>query len=49
MDPDEARAVLGKSCYANSIDRLDADQTFSAAFDGVKLGPLTVGEGRQRH
>ncbi|MES4889638.1 AraC family transcriptional regulator [Streptomyces sp. NPDC096012] len=44
VDPDEARSVLGKTYYDNSIDRLDSGQAFSAAFDVVRLGPLTVGE-----
>ncbi|MEU0971069.1 hypothetical protein ABZ357_38790, partial [Streptomyces sp. NPDC005917] len=44
VDPEQARAVLGETYYANFMDRLERDQAFSAAFDVVRLGPLTVGE-----
>lgn len=43
-DLDEARTVLGETYYANSMDRLETDHIFSAAFDVVRLGPLTIGE-----
>ncbi|MER7838141.1 AraC family transcriptional regulator [Streptomyces sp. NPDC096040] len=43
-DLDEARTVLGETYYANFMDRLETDHVFSAAFDVVRLGPLTVGE-----
>ncbi|WP_344074140.1 AraC family transcriptional regulator [Streptomyces crystallinus] len=43
-DLDEARQVIGETYYANSIDVLDREHRLDAAFEVVRLGPLTLGD-----
>ncbi|MFC0845001.1 AraC family transcriptional regulator [Streptomyces noboritoensis] len=43
-DLDEARQVIGETYYANSIDVLDRERRLDAAFEVVRLGPLTLGD-----
>ncbi|WP_406341361.1 AraC family transcriptional regulator [Streptomyces sp. NBC_00648] len=43
-DLDEARQVIGETYYANSIGVLDRERPLDAAFEVVRLGPLTLGD-----
>ncbi|MFD9792672.1 AraC family transcriptional regulator [Streptomyces sp. NPDC059070] len=43
-DLDEARQAIGETFYANSIDLVDRDHGLEAAFEVVRLGPVTVGD-----
>lgn len=45
-DLDEARQVIGETYYATSIDVLDREHRLDAAFEVVRLGPLTLGDVR---